>query len=276
METTVMQNKATGLKQFNSYIMNDKTQEYIESVVGHQKESFVANIVSIVSSNTGLQECTPSSVMYSALKATALDLPLDQNLGFAYVLPYNVKVRGKNGAQDQWKKEANFQIGAKGYIQLAQRTGQFAVINTDDVREGELINVDRLTGEYTFDWIAGEERNNVNTIGYVAFFRLTNGFQKTLYMTSEQLEEHGKKYSKTYAKGFGLWKDMKDAMCKKTVLKLLLSKYAPLSVKSQSIQNLSEAIRVDQSVINENEITYIDNDGIDETKVERVEGLFNN
>lgn len=256
---------ATGLQAFNGFIMNEKTQSYLNTVVGERKESFVANVISVVSSNTALQECTPSTVMYAALKATALDLPLDQNLGFAYVLPYNNK----------GKKEASLQLGYKSFIQLAQRTGQFVTINVSDVRQGELSSMDRLTGEYTFEWNGDDEREGLGIIGYVAYFKLSNGFEKSMYMSIAELESHGKKYSKTYAKGYGPWKDMKDAMCKKTVLKLLLSKYAPLSIENQMVKNLGESIVVDQAVIrSENEIEYIDNDVVDEEKIEKVNGLF--
>lgn len=239
-----MENKKNGLVAFNHYITNPKTSDYLNQVLGSRKESFVTNCVSLVSNNASLQKCDPNTVMYSAIKATTLGLPLDNNLGFAYVLPYN---NTKKGVQ-----EAQFQLGYKGFIQLAMRSGQFQTINSTDVREGEIRNIDRLTGEIDFEWLT-EGRENTAIVGFVAFFRLTNGFTKSFYMTMEELQAHGKKYSKSYNSSFSNWKKMFDAMATKTVIKLLLSKFAPLSIQMQ------EAVKYDQTVIrSENEALYID------------------
>lgn len=196
--------------------------------------------------------------MYSAIKATSLGLPLDNNLGFAYVLPYR---NNKTNTQ-----EAQFQLGYKGFIQLAMRSGQFKTINATDVREGEIQNIDRLTGEIEFNWIQDSEREKSKVVGYVAYMKLNNGFEKSLYMSVEDLKKHGQKYSKSYNKSFSNWKQMFEAMAIKTVIKLLLSKYAPLSIQMQ------EAVKYDQAIIKgEDKIEYTDNPETIDIEAESVE-----
>ena len=227
------------LKQFNTFITNPRTQDYLSTVLADKKASFVNNITALVSNNATLQVCKPDTLMFACLKATALDLPLDQNLGFAYVLPYKDSKKGETLAQ--------FQMGYKGFVQLALRTGQFKTLNATEVREGELVNEDFVTGELTFK--KADKREALPVIGYVAYFKLLNGFEKYLYMTAAEMKAHALRFSQTYKRGYGLWadKEMFDAMAKKTVLKLLLSKYAPLSVEMQN------ALKADQAVISEND-----------------------
>lgn len=238
------------LTQFNRTITNPKTQEYLQNVLSEKKNSFVNNITALVSNNQKLQECDPLSLMYAGIKATALDLPLDANLGFAYVIPF------RNNREN--KVEAQFQMGYKGFIQLAIRSGQFKTINVTEVKEGELIEWDMLSGEVKFK--ALPNREELKTIGYAAYFRLTNGFEKTLYSTNDTIEKHAKKYSQTYSSSnqyvqkSSKWNTDFEAMAKKTVLKLLLSRFAPLSIEMQS------AIINDQSIITEKGNKYVDND----------------
>ena len=238
----------SNLQEFNLIITKPQTQEYLLKVLGEKKSSFVNNLTALVANNNKLQECDPLSVMYAGIKATALDLPLDPNLGFAYVIPYKNNREGKT--------EAQFQIGYKGFVQLAIRSGQFKTINVAEVKEGELLDEDLVTGEIKFKRVA--DRNNFSTIGYVSFFRLTNGFEKMFYMTLEQVESHAKKYSQTYSssKSFvreqSKWTTDFDAMAKKTVLKILLAKYAPLSVE------MRDAIGSDQAVVERDGVKYVD------------------
>ena len=255
---TVAQPQANTLKGFNSTLTDQRTQDYLQQVLSAKKSSFVNNITALVANSTGLQACDPLTIIYAGIKATALDLPLDQNLGFAYVIPYADNKTGKVDAQ--------FQLGYKGYLQLAIRSGQFQAINVTDVREGELQDFDLLTGETRF--VAKPCRDKLPIIGYVAYFRLTNGFSKSLYMTREEVEAHGIRYSKAYkydkknGKQGSKWTTDFDAMAKKTVLKLLLSKYAPLSVEMQN------AVKSDQAVIDERgEAHYVDHE---EASVEDV------
>ena len=237
------------LKTFNQTITNVKTQEYLEGVLGEKKQAFVNNLTALVSNDKGLQVCEPATLMFAALKATALDLPLDNNLGFAYVIPFKDNKLGKT--------VATFMCGYKGITQLAIRSGQFKTINVTDVREGELKGRNRMTGELTFEWIEDDAvRCKLPIIGYVGYFKLLSGYSKTTYWSVEELKQHGVKYSQTYKKGYGVWADNFDQMCRKTVIKLMLNKGdAPMSVEMQ------QAIKYDQSVIlDENgNHRYVDN-----------------
>lgn len=253
----------TPLQAFNGFMMNPNTQDYLKSVLKEKSASFMNNMVALVANNRALQPCKPASIMYVGLKATALGLPLDQNLGFAYAIPYKDNKAGETVAQ--------FQMGYKGFIQLALRTGQFSTINATDIREGEISSINRLTGEITFTDVP--DRAGRKIVGYAAFFRLTNGFRKTLYMSVEEITEHAKRYSQTfkseYTRKSSKWTTDFDAMATKTVLKLLLSKYAPLSVE---MQELREAITADQASFGDNgEIDYIDGVGVEEINAEAVQ-----
>lgn len=253
----------TPLQAFNGFMMNPNTQDYLKSVLKEKSASFMNNMVALVANNRALQPCKPASIMYVGLKATALGLPLDQNLGFAYAIPYKDNKAGETVAQ--------FQMGYKGFIQLALRTGQFSTINATDIREGEISSINRLTGEITFTDVP--DRAGRKIVGYAAFFRLTNGFRKTLYMSVEEITEHAKRYSQTFKSEYtsksSKWATDFDAMATKTVIKLLLSKYAPLSVE---MQELREAITADQASFNDNgEIDYIDGVGVEEISAEAVQ-----
>lgn len=263
----------TGLQKFNRAITNTKTQEYLDGVLGERKSSFVNNLTALVANNANLQVCEPYTVMFAAMKATALNLPLDNSLGFAYVIPYKDNKKGITVAQ--------FQIGYKGFVQLALRTNQFAVIpHATDVREGELIRRNRLTGEYEFKFIDNdEERMKLPIIGYVSHFKLMNGASSTFYMSKDEMEAHALRYSQTYRsktdyiKRSSKWTTDFDAMAMKTVTKLNLSKYAPLSVE------LADAINADQSVMfkNINNYEYVDNDKDveeDMAKAQEVAAMF--
>ena len=264
--------KVTGLQLFNQTITNPSTQKYLESVLGERKGSFVNNLTALVSNNVGLQECQPLTVMFAALKATALNLPLDNSLGMAYCIPYKDNKRGITVAQ--------FQIGYKGFKQLALRSGQFTIIpNATDVKEGELKSRNRLTGECVFEFIEDDEkRAKAKTIGYASYFRLLNGAESTFYMSKEEIEAHATRYSKTYrydkeeAKKSSKWSTDFDDMAKKTVIKLNLSKNAPLSVEIQ------EAVKADQSIMFEaNKYEYTDNDKsvlVDAKKASEVANVF--
>ncbi|MFJ1522789.1 recombinase RecT [Spiroplasma sp. ald] len=160
-----------------------------------------------------------------------------------------------NGREIQeWVNQAQFQMGYKGYIQLAQRSGQYLDMSVSDVKENELVNYDRLKGT-SFNWIQNEDkREKLPIIGYVAYFKMVNGFEKTLYMTKEQMENHFMKYSKTYAKNKSFYIASFDEMTLKTVLTSLLRKWGIMSVE------LQQAYKSDQAVITTNdEKIYIDN-----------------
>ena len=263
--------KATGLKLFNQTITSVATQKYLADVLGERKASFVNNLTALVANNAMLQECEPYTLMFAAMKATALNLPLDNSLGLAYVLPYKDNKKGITVAQ--------FQLGYKGVKQLALRSGSFATIpNATDVREGELISRNRLTGECKFNFIEdAEEREKKPVIGFVSYFKLLNGAESTFYMSNAEMEKHALRYSQTYrstnpkVKAASKWTtDFNDMACK-TVVKLNLSKNAPLSVEMQ------DALKADQSIMFERDkYEYLDNDqtDIDMAKAQAVAEKF--
>lgn len=235
----------------------DTVKKKFEEMLGERATSFITSVLQIVNSNDLLKNADPMSIYNVAATAAALNLPLNNSLGFAYIVPYN----GKGGCQ------ATFQLGYRAYKQLAIRSGQFLATNETDVREGEIKSHNRLTGEIEFDWSQDQnERLNKKIVGYLSYFKLINGYEHTLYMTIEELEKHGKRFSKTYQKGFGLWKDDFHSMAIKTVIKLNLSKNAPLSVDMQ------KAITVDQSVIKNEDATDVEHvdvtDGFEKTELD--------
>lgn len=266
MANEVVKKPQTGLQKFNAMLENTRTQEYLTNVLGEKKQTFVSNMVALVASNKALSECDPSTIMFSCLKATALGLPLDPALSMAWVIPFRDNKSGTT--------VATFQVGARAWLQLALRTGQYQKINVRDVREGEIVGEDFVSGDIIFKKL-DKDRMQAPLVGYVAMFRLTNGFEKQLYMSVEELEAHAKRYSQTYRKGYGLWaeKDMKPAMYEKTILKRLLSKWGVLSVE------LQDAIRSDFAVLGENNsVRYIDNEesAIDMDKAQAIADKFEN
>jgi recombination protein RecT len=221
-----------------SFFAQDAIRKKFDELLGKRSSAFMTSVLQIVASNQMLQNAEPASIYNAACIAATLDLPINNALGFAYIIPFG--------------KQAQFQLGYKGFIQLAQRSGQFQTISATPIYEGQLIEQDPLRG-FQFDFTVAKTGQ---PIGYAAYFKLLNGFEKTLYMTTEELRQHGLKFSQTFKKGFGLWKDDFESMAQKTVLKLLLSKFAPLSVEMQT------ATIVDQSVVNDADtldVTYSDN-----------------
>ena len=231
-----------------SFFENPAIKDKFTELLGKRAPQFITSVLQIANSNVMLKNAEPSSIYNAAATAATLDLPLNNNLGFAYIVPYNEKQ--KDGS---YKVVAQFQMGYKGFIQLAQRSGQFQTISAAPIYEGQLIEQNPLTG-FIFDF--SQKKSDI-VIGYAAYFRLTNGFEKTLYMTIQDLKKHGQKFSQTFKKGFGLWNDDFESMAQKTVIKLLLSKFAPLSIEMQ------RAVITDQAVIKnfeDAEVTYVDNE----------------
>lgn len=224
----------TNALTLTQYIHQDAVSQRISELLGSRAPQFVTSLVAAAGGNS-LNTCKPDTVVSAALIAAGMDLPINQNLGFAYLIPY--KDRKNNVTICQ------FQMGYKGFIQLAQRSGFYKTINATDVREGELVSMNRLAGEPVFEWLDDEKREKANVVGYIAYFKLLNGFEKSLYMSVDALTNHATKYSKNYAKfKSGMWAEDFDAMAKKTVIKLLLSKFGPLSTQ------LQEAIQHDQTI----------------------------
>ena len=227
---------------FNNPIIKTK----IEQLVGKNSATFATSVMQIANSNTMLRTADPTSIFNAACMAATLNLPLQNGLGFAYIVPF------KNNKER--KVEAQFQIGYKGFIQLAQRSGQFKRLVALPVYKNQLLKKDFING-FEFDWEQEPEKDE-NPIGYYAYFKLVNDFSAELYMSHDDIVKHAQRYSQTFKKGFGVWHDNFEAMALKTVIKLLLSKQAPLSVEMQ------QAVLADQSVVKDvenQEFNYTDN-----------------
>ena len=226
-----------GVKTVAQFLNDKNTQAYLEAMLKERTGQFVTSLVSLANTAKGFVgvNVEPKSLLFCGLKAAAMNLPLDPNLGFAWAIPY------KNNKVSPPVTEAQFQIGAKGLIQLAQRTGLYKGLNAIDIREGELKKWDPFTENLELELIADPiERDKAVIIGYAGYFELLNGFKKVAYWPKPKVERHGRKYSKAY--GY-LWTTDFDSMALKTVLKQLLSKWGPLSTEMQ------DAVRFDQSVI---------------------------
>lgn len=233
--STAIEKKLTDMtvkELFNSQAIKEKFSE----ILGNRAPSFIVTVLQCIAQSEMLAKCEPMSVYNAAATAATLDLPINPNLGYAAIIPYN--------DSKQRKVFAQFQIMWRGFVQLSYRSGQYRTINVSDVREGELKDFDRLTGEIDFAWEQDAvKRLKLPVIGYVSFFSLTNGFEKSMYMTIDELAEHGKRYSKSFQKGYGLWIDDPDKMYRKTMVKLILSRWGPSSVA------LQKAVLADSSIV---------------------------
>lgn len=210
-------------------------QKKFENVLDDKANGFTASLLNLVNGDPNLSEAEPMSIVTSAMVAATLDLPIDKNLGYAYIVPFR-----------DWKrnnvKVAQFQMGYKGFIQLAMRSGQYKALNVTEVNEGELVSWNKFTEEIIFD---PDKRKSDNVIGYVAYFRLLNGFEKTVYWTKQQVEAHRIKHNKNKNKEAltGVWKSDYDAMAQKTVLKNMLSKWGSLSIEMQKATVTDETVQ---------------------------------
>lgn len=254
----------SNLVALKGYFDNDTVKRNLRAMLGAKSQGFATSVLSVVSNNRLLQNAEPSSIYSSAMVAASLDLPINPNLGFAAIVPY-----GRN---------AQFQIMVRGLTQLAIRSGQYAKITNCDVHEGELVKADPFKDEYVFD---ASQKVSDKIVGYMAYFKTVGGFEKYMYMTKDEAMAHGKRYSKSFSNG--VWASDPDAMGRKTVLKLLLSRFGILSIE------LQRAIRFDQAVVKDDfsnieniddidaaEIEYVDNpeNGKDEKKAKEVAEMF--
>lgn len=223
---TQTNNKVSKIESLKSILKAPSVQEQFNNALKENAGSFVASIIDLYGTDNKLQQCEPKSVVMEALKAAVLKLPINRSLGFAYIIPYNKSVKNPDGS---WTKMPvpQFIPGYRAYIQMAMRTGQYKFINADLVYEGEIREVNKLTGEIDF---RGEKKSD-KVVGYFAYIELLNGFSKTLYMTKEKVQAHAKKYSKTFDTKDSVWVTNFDEMALKTVLRNLLSHYGFLSVE---------------------------------------------
>lgn len=211
------------------------TQKFLEQNLKEKRAEFVSNLLALAEADKNLQKCEPKALMMCALNATALNLPLNKNLGFAYVIPYN--------------GVPSFQIGYKGLIQLAIRTGFYQYLNACEIREGE-IERNKITGEIKF---LGEKPEN-KVIGYLAYLKLLSGFSASLYMTEAEIEAHALRFSamyksdKTYNKRVSKWSDplSRPKMALKTVLKGLLGTYGVITTEMEKAFNLDNEVETDK------------------------------
>jgi len=219
-------------------LRQDDVQKRFNEVLGKRAPQFISSIISAVNSNYQLKQCQPDSIVGAAMMAATLDLPINPNLGFAYMVPY----------KDKGVPKAQFQIGWKGFNQLAMRSGQVISMNVAPVMISQFKSWNPITGVLEYDLENTELPEGIKedvVIGYVAYFKLANGFEKYSYMTIEEIVVHAKRYSVAYKSGVGPWHDQKtfESMCMKTVLKLLISKFAPMT------SDMELALRYDQASV---------------------------
>ncbi|MBR3747134.1 MAG: recombinase RecT [Selenomonadaceae bacterium] len=235
------------IPQLPALLKSDKIKTRFNEVLGKNSAAFMSALLTVYNGNRQLQECDGLSILGAAGLAATLNLSITPSLGQAYIVPF----KGKNNVY-----QATFQIGVRGLVQLAHRTGKYAALHAGKVCDGEIAGFNPVTGEPEI----GEKLSD-EVVGYVAYMRLVNGFEKTVYMTEAEIEAHALKYSQSYGydKRFGKksspWSTNFDAMASKTVLKRLLNAWGILSA------DMAEALQADQSVVDKQTVTYVDNGG---------------
>lgn len=258
---------------FKSTLNAPSVQEQFQNALGNHKDAFTASLIDLFTSDVALQECEPGALIKEALRAAVMQLPLNKTLGFAYVVAFNNSVKNPNGTYAK-VKTPTFMLGYKGYIQLAMRTGKYRTINADFVYEGEMRNVDKLTGAIAFD---GEKKSD-KIVGYFCHFELINGFKKTMYMSVEDMAKYALKYSPSFrgrnkptlealikkaqsgeeSSAVG-WLGNFNDMALKTVIRRLLGKYGYLSVEmAETMSHESANESLAQGDVQEKEIITLD------------------
>ena len=272
-------NSNVGKNTLKALVNADVTKKKFQEMLGNKAAGFLTSLMNTTNGNAQLQQADPNSILKAGAIAATLDLPIDPNLGFAYIVPYNNK--GKN--------EAQFQMGYKGFVQLAIRTGQYKRINVTELYEGQFESYDPITDELKYNL---DNRLSDEITHYVAYFQTINGFEKYNVMSKEEIENHAKKFSKTYSYKGSSWQTNFNTMAKKTVLKLLLSKFGILSIEMQTAQKADQAV-IREFDKNNIEVEYVDNenninDTVDEIVInesdtanksnsddEELKGMFN-
>lgn len=253
--------KTTNKPKFSVAIQSDMYKNLINQTLGDKDRAtrFIASISSAVATNQALQECDAGTILSGALLGESLNLSPSPQLGQYYLVPFNDSKKGY--------KVAQFQLGYKGYIQLAIRSGQYKKLNVLAIKKGELIKYDPLNEEIEVNLIEDEEeRENAETIGYYAMFEYTNGFRKSLYWSKSKMEKHALKYSTGYKakKGYTYWEKDFDGMAYKTMLRQLISKWGIMSIDMQ------QAVEKDMATINtDGTYEYVDNE--EDTIIEQEE-----
>ena len=233
MQKAPQQKQVSVTALVNDMLDRDGMRKRFDELLGKRAPQFISSIVSMVNADKDLQQAfyeSPMTVIQASLKAAMFDLPIDQSLGYAYIVPFK-NYKKDIGAK---KMEATFILGWKGMHQLALRTGAYKTINVVDVREGELKSYNRLTEEVDIDFVEDEDaREALPVIGYVGYYRLINGAEKTVYMSVKAITAHEKKFRKGEYQGKG-WRDDWDAMARKTVYRILIGKWGVMSIDYQT------------------------------------------
>ena len=219
------------LPQLKQTLNAPSVKAKFEEMLGKRAPQFMTSITTVVQNNALLQKADVNSVVMGAATAASMDLPLHPALGYAALVPFN----SKDGCY------AQLQVMANGLVELAMRSGQVQSLIAEEVLEGQLVKKNKFTGDYVFD---EDAKKSDKVIGYMAYIRLNNGFEKYEYMTVEEIKAHAQKFSQTFRKGSGVWRDNFSAMAKKTLLRKILTKWCPKSLQMQ------QAIVFDQSVVN--------------------------
>lgn len=251
----ILNNQLQAKVGFVSYVSSEKIKSGIQNVLGQDSQRFMSSIITAVTNNPKLQECTNQSIVSGALLGESLKLSPSPQLGHFYLVPFN--------DNDNNCKVAQFQLGYKGYIQLAIRSGQYKDIDVIEIREGEYLGRDKSTGKHVFEFIENEDvRETKKIIGYMAYFEYLNGFYKNIYWSKTKMENHAKKYSKAYASdikkktSYSFWTTDFDGMAFKTVLRQLISKWGIMSIEIQ------RAFENDMATIEDDRPRYIDNEDV--------------
>ena len=226
-------------------------QERFEAILGKKAQGFISSVLQVINNNKLLSKADPKTVLNAAATAASLDLPINQNLGFAWIVPY--------------KGQAQFQMGWKGFVQLALRTGQYQRINVTEVYENQYKSFNRLTEDLLADF---DKTGEGKIVGYASYFRLNNGMEKTTYWSTEEIISHAKKYSKAYGTSHSPWsdKDQFHAMAKKTVLKNSISKWGIMSIEMQTAHVSDQSVQEKEGLFK-----HVDNDNTIDVEAVSVE-----
>ena len=245
--------ESKALTTYNNYLKikaygqsPEVTNSFVQ-LLGKSAPHYIQSALIAVQTNETLMECTPRSIFRSALRAATLGLSCDPSLGHAYIVPYKNKETGE--------KEAQFQPGWHGVQHMALRTGKYEYINVSPVYDGESVVEDRITGDLKIEGIPSGSKN---TIGLIASFKLLSGYKKSIYMSNEELEEHGRKYSKMYNRSDSIWKTNKKIAYHKTILLKLLRTYGyidPMDVAVLDEVENEEANLVSIDLTSEDSVT---------------------
>ena len=235
-------------KDLKAALSSESVAKRFSDMLGKRAPGFITSIINVVSNNDLLKKADVNSIILAAATAAALDLPINPNLGYAAIIPFKDNKTGSC--------TATCQIMRSGWVELAQRSGQIVRLANEIVYEGELVSHNRFTDEYVFD---ETKRTSDKVIGYLAYAKLSNNFEKYIFWDVEKCKQHGLRFSQTFKRGYGLWKDDFNSMALKSVLKHLITKYLPKSLEMQmAIERDQAALSGD---IDNPQVHYVDNGG---------------